>query len=510
MQAARVDRAPRIPLLVQMAAILSASMYVPAIHGAISDAHIESRAFFYWGTILLAGTGAVALASARHRSSNVTRSHLVALLGALTILPAMAALPLREAVPDTRIVNAYVEMVAAVTTTGGTLFAPDRLADTVHLWRAFVAWQGGLLVWVAAVAILAPLRLGGFEVTYSARFGQAARLSTQMQAAEPEQRLARYFAILAPIYGGLTLVLWFILTVLGEAPTHGAIHAMSTLATSGITAGGGVANSPAGLPGELAIMVFLVFAVSRQTFSTDLHRDHVVRLIEDRELRIAGAIVAGASILLVARHWWGALDVDAVTDLGAALRALWGTAFTILSFLTTTGFESAEWADARAWSGLDTPIVLLLGVALFGGGVATTAGGVKLLRIYALYEHGRQEMHRLVHPHGVEGGQGASARIPMRGVEAAWIFFMLFAITIAGVTLALSLTGLDFATAMTLAIAALTTTGPLADIALGTGAASGVGSLGDATKLIWAAAMVLGRLEALALIALFNPDFWRR
>ncbi|MDB2407639.1 hypothetical protein N9W17_03800 [Jannaschia sp.] len=134
---------------------------------------------------------------------------------------------------------------------------------------------------------------------------------------------------------------------------------------------------------------------------------------------------------------------------------------------------------------------------------------MKLLRIYALYEHGRREMHLLVHPHGIAGGSGARASIPMRGVEAAWVFFMIFAITLAAVSLLLAATGLDITSAMILAVAALTTTGPLADIALGTGPATGIGTLPDATKLIWAGTMVVGRLEALALIALFNPDFWR-
>jgi trk system potassium uptake protein TrkH len=33
--------------------------------------------------------------------------------------------------------------------------------------------------------------------------------------------------------------------------------------------------------------------------------------------------------------------------------------------------------------------------------------------------------------------------------------------------------------------------------------------LPDAAKLVFLAAMVIGRLETLALIALLNPDFWR-
>jgi trk system potassium uptake protein TrkH len=499
----------RLPLLVKFAGLLSLSMLLPAVHAFAMGRPGEGQAFVLWSAIGLALTTAVALATANRHSSNATRSHLVALLCALALLPALAAQPLSDALPNARFVNVYVEMVAAATTTGGTLFAPDRLSDSLHLWRALVAWQGGLMILVAAVAVLAPLRIGGFEVTYTARFGQAARLSTEDQSADPERRVTRYFELLFPIYLTLTVVLALILAGLGEDPTRAAIHAMSTLSTSGITAGGGPAGSPTGIAGEVAILAFLVFAVSRQTFATDVPRDQVVRLTQDREIRIALMIVVGVTALLILRHFVSALELTSESSVGVALSAIWGTVFTVLSFLTTTGWESSAWDTARDWSGLETPIVLLMGLTMFGGGIATTAGGVKLLRIYALYEHGRREMHMLVHPHGLEGGSGPRSKIPMRGVEAAWVFFMLFAVTIAVVTLMLTATGLDVTRAMILTVSGLTTTGPLAELALGTGPAAGTGALPDAAKLIWAGVMVLGRLEALALIALFNPDFWR-
>ena len=68
--------------------------------------------------------------------------------------------------------------------------------------------------------------------------------------------------------------------------------------------------------------------------------------------------------------------------------------FTVLSFLTTTGFVSSEWEAAQGWSGLATPGVILMGLALMGGGVATTAGGVKLLRVFTLYLNGLREMQK--------------------------------------------------------------------------------------------------------------------
>ncbi|MCK0166579.1 TrkH family potassium uptake protein [Jannaschia sp. S6380] len=499
----------RVPLPVLLAGTLAASMYLPAIHASVTDAHAEARAFFYSATLLLALLAALGVATARRASSNVTRSHLLALFAAFTVLPAMAALPLWQIVADTRFLNTYVEMVAAMTTTGGSLYAPERLGESVHLWRAMVAWQGGLVVWVAAIAILAPLNLGGFEVSEgnpSIRPGLDPD-RTRDRTADPEMRVVRAVQALLPTYVALTFLLWGILVWLGEGGTTALIHAMSTLSTSGITDGTGLADSAAAIPGEMAVALFLVFALSRQTFTTDMNAERIRNLGRDRELRIAGLIVLVVTAALFARHWIGAFEVDAIADTGAAFGALWGSAFTVLSFLTTTGFESAHWQQAQDWSGLGTPTVLLLGLAVFGGGVATTAGGVKLLRIYTLYEHGRREMNLLVHPSSVVGGKGALGRIPKGGIEGAWVFFMLFATSIAGVTLLMTLAGLDFEGGLALAVACLTTTGPLAEMVLGGQGA--LNALPDPVKIIAALTMVLGRLETLALIALLNPDFWR-
>jgi len=208
------------------------------------------------------------------------------------------------------------------------------------------------------------------------------------------------------------------------------------------------------------------------------------------------------------RHWFGALEVDDLANASAALSALWGSVFTVISFLTTTGFVSDDWGVARSWSGLSTPGILLMGLVVMGGGVATTAGGLKLLRVYALSKHGAREINRLIHPHSVAGAGRLGRRIRREGAYIAWVFFMLFILAMAAVMLALALTGLGFEQAMILAIAALSTTGPLAQIA-GESPIAYI-ALSDAAKLILSGAMILGRMETLVLIALFNPGFWRK
>jgi len=497
------------PLIVILMGIAGLLMYVPAAHAAAVRDWADARAFLYSGTLVLALTAMIGIATASVRPANEARSHLLALVTAFTALPAVLALPFYEAVGNTRFLNAYFEMVSSLTTTGATLFPdPGRLSGAEHLWRALVGWAGGFLVWTAAVAILAPLNLGGFEVLSQGAVGRGATGTSQItRVADGATRLRRYAAGLAPIYGGLTLALAVLLLILGETPLVAVCHAMATLSTSGISPVGGDLSGRAGLGAEMLVLVFLVFAISRQTFTRDGVDDGRTRLFNDPEMRMGALCVLVVPAFLFLRHWVGAYEVAEQGDLAAGLQALWGAIFTVLSFLTTTGFESAAWDASRAWSGLETPGLMLMGLALVGGGVATTAGGVKLLRVYALYKHGAREVDLLIHPNSVGGAGAQGRRLRRQGAYLAWIFFMLFAMSIAAIMLALSLTGLDFEEAVILTIAALSTTGPLAAVA---GAAPlDYADLSDAAKAVLAASMVLGRMEALAIIALLNPDFWR-
>ena len=282
---------------------------------------------------------------------------------------------------------------------------------------------------------------------------------------------------------------------------------MSTLSTSGISPIGGPGEAGSGTGGEVVVFIFFVFALSRLTFSSEDRTEGWTSLVRDPELRLGLAIVLILPVLMFMRHWVATFEDDALITLQEGLLGLWGAVFTVASFLTTTGFESASWGSARAWSGLSSPGVILLGLALFGGGVATTAGGVKLLRVYALYKHGLREMEKLVQPSSIGGSGQAARRFRRQGAYVAWIFFMLFAISIAVVSITLAALGSGFEDALVLAIASLSTTGPL--VVSASSSAIDMPALADGAKAVLIGAMVLGRLETLAIIALLNPEFWR-
>ncbi len=495
----------RLPFLLILQGLGAVSMVVPAIHAMHLGHWAIARSFLFSALVFAVLFVLLAVAFGNRGRDGAVRGQLLGLVGALLLLPVMLAIPMRESVPDMGLFAAWFEMVSSLTTTGASLFPePDNISPTLHLWRALVAWMGGLLFWVSALAILAPLNLGGFEVIATDITAAGRAALRERRAGRPGERLRRYAIRLMPIYGGLTMLLWLLLVMLGAEPTAGVILAMSTMSTSGIVPGGFQTGT---IAIEVPICIFLVFALSRLTFRNDFITRERGVLLRDPEIRLSLTLLVLVPGFLFLRHFLGSIEIDAEEDVPAAIRALWGAFFTTLSFLTTTGFESAGYEDARFWSGLPTPGILLVGLSLVGGGVATTAGGVKLLRIYALYKHGAREMGRLVHPNSIGGSGAAGRRLRREGAFVAWIFFMLFAITIAATMLALSLTGLPFEKSVILAVAALSTTGPLAEVA--GEAPIPYLDLGMPVQAILAAVMVIGRLEALALIALFNRDFWR-
>ncbi|MFK7875394.1 MAG: TrkH family potassium uptake protein [Paracoccaceae bacterium] len=497
-----------LPLVLLAFGVACASMFVPALYALIQDDHSVARTFFYAGVLGSVLFVLIGIALAGRADRKRTLSPLFALSVVMLCLPAVLALPFYEALRTTTYFNAYLEMVSAMTTTGSVAFTdPDRLGGALHLWRGQVAWLGGFVMWAAAAAILAPLNLGGFEVTARAEPGRAGSTGRAMTRAGTRARLYRVIGTLFPIYAGLTLALWIMLLTSAEQSLVALIHAMSIMSTSGLSPIGGLDTAAAGFAGEVVMFMFLAFAISRLTFSSDTVTQTDEGLHTDPEIRLATALIVCIPVLLFLRHWVGTFEFSGPTGLIDGLRALWGGVFTVASFLTTTGFTSAYWAEAQGWSGLGTPGLILIALALMGGGVATTAGGVKLLRVFALYRHGMREMEQLVHPSSVSGARGMGRRLQRQGAYIAWVFFMLFALSLAAICLLLTAFGVGFEDAMIMASAALSNTGPLLQVAGPTPIE--VATLPIGAKLVFCISMVVGRLETLAVIALLTPELWR-
>ena len=129
------------------------------------------------------------------------------------------------------------------------------------------------------------------------------------------------------------------------------------------------------------------------------------------------------------------------------------------------------------------------------------------MRVFALLINGMREVDRLVHPSSVGRSGLVSRRTRREGAFIAWVFFMIFAITIAATTVAFASFNIPFEQSLVLALSSLTNCGPLVD-AVEAGRLNLI-ELGTGPKLVASFAMVMGRLEMLALVAILTPDLWR-
>lgn len=497
-------------------ALLGALMLAPAAMAAYEGAWTEAQAFSQsagFTFIVAIGVGLAAKGGGA-RSAQPVRAEILTVIGVFTLAPLVGVAPLLRLEPALPLSAASFEMISMATTTGASALGDlDATPRAVHLWRVAVAWYGGFAALTAAAAVLTPRNLGGAEIQSAggSRTG-GKRAARAIGAGAPGEsggaRVAQAVRLVFPVYFSITVAMIAAGLIDGREPLFAVADAVALVSTSGVSVGGGGFAAGGSILFEAVALLAMAAAATRHVYRTQFGLMEIRGLRGDPELQLMVVAVSGAALWLFLRHWIGAIEVSEGATLAEAGSALWGAVFTALSFLTTTGVVSGSWTEARDWSGLSNPGMILLALGVLGGGVASTAGGVKLLRAHALFRHSGRELARLSHPSSV-GGAGSTGRaIRREGALAAWVFMMLFIGTLAGVLVALSLAGAPLDQAAPAAVAALTTTGPAYEIA-----SPGHGDLGnfpDAVRWILCVAMALGRLETLAIVALLNPEYWRR
>lgn len=494
-----------LPLFFQVFAIACSLMLILAVYGFLIESFREARVFLYTSLTGLLIFVLINLAVSNRNLKETGLMQLVSLLLLFFLLPLFLAFPTWIILPGISFFDAYIDMVGAFTTTGLPVFENDLLSSLIHLWRALIAWFGGGLMWVAAFVILLPVNRGGFDVFSSKR--QISKFKRQLTLNERSMTLATISNKLIPIYIGLTIILWILLTSFGTDGYTSLVRALSILSTSGISGPEKVSSDGAGFFGEIVMAIFLLFALSHSTFYT-LNKNAILKkLLFDSEIRLGLFLIIFITFMLFLK------DMSSVNSLSnfdkffiTGLESIWGNFFTTFSFMTTNGYVSSYWGAYSSFADLSHINVIFLGLCLFGGGVATTAGGVKLLRISILFSAFSNETGKLLYPSSIAGINSKSKSFEI-SVFMAWIFLMLFVVSLALVTIILAMFGMLFEDALILSVACLTTTGPLIDL-LGLEFFS-ITQLPYFSKLALIVSMVLGRLEILVALSVISSALKR-
>jgi trk system potassium uptake protein TrkH len=183
-------------------------------------------------------------------------------------------------------------------------------------------------------------------------------------------------------------------------------------------------------------------------------------------------------------------------------QSLCHAAFNVISVATTSGLITQ---DSATWPVFAPFWMLFLSCILCSTGSA--GGGIKMFRALVLAKQASHELKLLVHPSAVMPVRIGGRPIPERVANAALGFIFLYFMTVALLTFAMLLTGLDFDSSVVAIVAAINNT---AHGLPATGAAGNYHALSTPQLWLCTAAMLLGRLEIFSVLVLFTPVFWRK
>ncbi len=435
-------------------------------------------------TILIGGLVALTCKNGVGEGLTIQQTFLVT-TGVWVVLPLFAALPFMLGAGELDFTDAFFEAMSGLTTTGSTVMSGlDGLPKGLLLWRGLMQWLGGIGIIVVAMVFLPELRVGGMQIFKAEGFDTFGKILPR--ATEIASRIS-------VIYLAMTLLCITAYLTAGLDVFDATVHALTTIST------GGMANydsSFGALPAasHYVAAIFMVLAALPFVRFVQLTAGTAKPLLQDPQVRaFFGTIV----VIVAALTLWRFIQLDNPSE--ATFRA---ALFNTISIITGTGYASENYMN---WGAL--PVAVIFFAGLIGGCAGSTSCSIKIFRYQLLFASIKVQLLRIRSPHGVFTPRYAGRAVDDDTLSSVMAFFVFFVVTLGVVAVALALTGLDFITSLSGAVAALANVGPgLGPII---GPAGNFEPLGDMAKWILIAAMLIGRLELLAVYAIFTINFWR-
>ena len=403
--------------------------------------------------------------------------------------------------------NPFFEAMSGLTTCGATII-PDveSLPASILLWRSTIQWIGGLGVVVLFVAVLPSLGTGGKRMFLTESTGP-----TPEGIRPHAQETAR---TLWAVYLGLTVAEIVALLICGMTPFEAVCHAFTTVSTGGFSTRNASIAAFDSVAIEIVITVFMLLSGVGFSLYYLAVRGRYHSIWRSPELRLYISIAAVITVACTLTLWIAGLSGAATTipvigggEAPASIaESLRYSAFTTVSILTTTGYGTAVFEE---WPGL--ALVCLMAIILVGGMAGSTAGGMKIIRVWIAGRLMLLEIEREFRPDVVRPLKVGRSIISPE-VRSAAIVFVLFTLTLVGIGAGLlkifeGTDGIDLTTALSASASAIANVGP------------GLGRVGSDDNYAWMTAgskftlaglMLLGRLELFVVLALLTPRFWTR
>lgn len=464
---------------------LGVAMCVPlAIDLSLGNGHWGAFAESAAVTVIVGLMLTLACANGVNRNLTIQQTFLLT-TGVWLVLPVFGAIPFVVGETEARFVDAFFEAMSGMTTTGSTVFSElDDLPAGLNLWRGLLQWFGGIGIIVVAMVFLPELRVGGMQIFRSEAFDTMGKILPR--AGEIASRIS-------VIYLGLTILCALSYAALGMGAFDATMHALTTVSTGGFSSRDASFGDFQG-PTEYVASIFMLLASLPFVRYIQFVAGTARPLFVDSQIR---AYVATILLLTVFLTLYRVLFNGDHWEHGFREGI-----FNVTSIISGTGYASV---DYQLWG--PVPVVTFFFLGLIGGCAGSTSCSIKIFRYQLLFASVSTQVRRLYAPHGVFEPRYEGRPVSEDVVSSVMAFFALFFVSLGAIAVALSLTGLDFITSISGAATALANVGP----GLGSeiGPSGNFAGLNDTAKWILSGAMLLGRLELMAVFVLFTVTFWR-
>ena len=383
--------------------------------------------------------------------------------------------------------EAFFESMSGITTTGATIITDlDKSPKSILLWRAIMQWLGGIGIVVMAITILPLLKVGGMQL-----FKMEGPDSTEKIL----PRTIEVAAIIISTYLALTFLCGFFYWFFGMSVFDSISHAMTTIATGGFSTHndsiGFFKNSNIEIIASIFIVLGSIPFISYLKFA----RGNKKIFIQDIQIR-------GLIYLLVISVVIMFLYLLFIENESNILEKIRISSFNVISILSGTGYVTD---DFGLWGKFSLIFFLIL--MFIGGCAGSTACGIKIFRLQMLLIFLKNQVKKLVFPNSIIITKYNNQRISDNFINSVIVFIFSFLFIFFIMAMLLSISGLDFLTAISGAASAISNVGPgLGDMI---GPNGNYKAIPDISKWILSIGMLFGRLELFAVLVLFFPSFWR-
>ena len=402
------------------------------------------------------------------------------------IIPLFGALPFVYSDLALSYTDAFFEAMSGLSTTGSTVITGlDGAPPGILLWRALLQWFGGVGIIIMAVIILPFLRVGGMQLFKIGAFDTAEKVLP---------RAAQLGVAISLLYVGLTIICAVALWGAGMSVFEATCHAFTTIATGGYsTSDGSIGHFDSALI-DYIVVLFMVIGSMPFILYLKMVQGHSLVLWRDSQVRWFLALLA-LLIVFLSLWRWGTSEIE----MADVLRY---TTFSVVSILTGTGFATT---DYTAWGNL--AVVFFFFIMFIGGCAGSTSCGIKIFRFQVMVSMLSAHLKHLLRPNSIFVPRYNNVPIKNDVMGSVISYLFLFLVCFLILAFSLSLSGLDFVTAVSGAGTAMANVGPALGPIIGpTGTFQ---TLPDTAKWFLTIGMLMGRLELFAVLVLFSPQFWR-